>query len=419
MTKKYVKSDDVNVITLKLSSADGKKNYDLSAQVVEFSIYEDIMFPVVRAEFTLIDALDLLTKFPIIGEEIIEVEFETPGYDLSCSYKFHVNSIENQTTAAQGKSKAYVLRAFSEEFITNNTKFVGEKKSGSSEHLIQDMMNNYLGTKKTIAGGDPTKGTQQVLLSRMRPFQIVDFIRKRSVSLNYNSSSYVFFENKRGFNFSTIEYLLHKQQDNVKDKVFFYDTAGNSDARNMNTRNIIHLQNISQVDNTKKITQGSLNNVVKKFDLLTGEIVTTNYKNSEKQSQFKLGSKKPLGLNTSSFEKKFGEEAATSMLVPHSSDLPDNYIDSAMGAKHSFVTKMGQNIYQVYVNGDTALTAGDVITINVPSATGDTGSTQTNRLIAGNYLVSKLRHIVVNVSSNQKSYTVSMELIKGFQEDYS
>ena len=57
MTKKYVKSDDVNVITLKLSSADGKKNYDLSAQVVEFSIYEDIMFPVVRAEFTLIDAL--------------------------------------------------------------------------------------------------------------------------------------------------------------------------------------------------------------------------------------------------------------------------------------------------------------------------------------------------------------------------
>jgi hypothetical protein len=104
-------------------------------------------------------------------------------------------------------------------------------------------------------------------------------------------------------------------------------------------------------------------------------------------------------------------------LVPHSSEFPENYISGSLGAKHSYVNKLDQNLFYIYVNGDTALTAGDVITINVPTPIGGTEKPKNDRLLEGNYLISKLRHIVVNLSPTEKSYTIAMELIKGSYED--
>ena len=415
MEHTYVASDAVEIKTIKLSSLNGKKSYDLRKQVTSFSIYEDLLFPVVRAEFLLVDALDLLNTFPIIGEETIEIEFANPGFDRTCNYTFHVKSVENQINSPQGKSKSYIIRAYSEEFIQNLHQVVSEKKQGSPETIVTNILKNNLKTEKQIFVGDPTKGTLEITFTNNRPFQVIDFIRKSSVSGKYKSSSYVLYENNRGFNFCTIEYLMDKQQGVIKDKQFFFDTAGKIDPKNMNTRTLMSLVNTSQFDNTKKISQGSLNNDVRRFDLLTGKVALTNYKNSEKQKEFKFGSKHPLPLNTSSYENQYGSDAATKMFIPHSSDLPENYIDAAMGYKHSFVTKIAQNTFQAYINGDVAMSVGDLITINIPAATGATDNPGDNRLISGNYLISKLRHIVLN--GVKSSYTMSVELIKGSYED--
>jgi len=419
MSGTYTKSDSVEIKTLTLQSSKGDRTYDLRSQVVSIDVFEDIMFPVIRAEFQCIDAIDLLNSFPIIGEEIITVEFANPGIDLTSSYTFHVKSVENQISNQSAKIKTYTIKAISEEFITNARQFISKKYSSEPTSIIQDVMKSFLKTDKTIAIGDPTKGVQEVLFSRMRPFQAIDMVRKRSVSKDYASSSYVFFENKRGFNFCSIEYLMDQLKDNIKDKIFYYDTTGNSDARNMNTRNILSLMNTSQVNNTKKLTQGSLHNIVKRFDILTGEVVETVYKNTEQQQKFKFASNNAVGLNSTDFEQKHGEKPASSLLVPHSSHMPETYTAESMGAKHSFVSKISQNIYQAHINGDVALTAGDVITINIPTSDGSTGGSPDNRLTSGNYLISKIRHMIHNATSAQKSYRCSLELIKGNYEDRS
>jgi hypothetical protein len=420
MSQTYTRSDAVDVKTLKLVSiANPKKNFDMTLQCVGFSIYEDVTFPVIRAEFTMMDGLDVLTSFPIIGEEYIDVEFGNPGIDVTASYRFHVKSVENVINNSQAKNKSYVIRAVSEEFFQNNVQYISKRFNGDVGGIIQSIMQTQLNTKKQVAIGDNVKGVHEVLVSRQRPFQCIDMMRKRAVSAKYTSSSYVFFENRRGYNFTSLEFLMDHLKDSVQDKVFFYDTAAQTDPRNMNTRNILTLKNVSQVNNTKKMTQGGLNSIVKRFDILTGKTTTTQYKNSEQQSKFKYAAKKPIGLNTTNFEQKFGNTATSSMLLPHSSHLPENFIADQMGAKHAFITKISQNIYQAHINGDVALTVGDVITINIPSAQGATGAQGDNRLLAGNYLVIKLRHIVLNFSSAQKSYTCALELVKGFNEDYS
>jgi hypothetical protein len=420
MSTNYVRSDNIKILNLQLSSLDGSRVADISQFVLSFNIFEDILYPTVRANFLINDSIGLLNSFPIIGEELISIEFGQEGFDFTTEYTFHVKSIDNQRNTPQAKGKIYTLECISQEFIDNANKLINGKYEGQSEDVIRAIFENWFPNSfKSLTTGDPTKGVQKLLFSRLRPLMAIDLVRKRAVSQDYLSSSYVFFENKRGFNFCTIEYLMHQLQDNVKDKEFFIDTAQNTSNRNMNTRSIIHFQTVSQVNNTQKLTHGALHNTVKRFDLLTGLTTITKWLGVEKQDQFKFASDNPKALNTTQFEDKYNKDAAQALLVPHSSDLPENYIDSSLGARHAYITKLGQNIFQAFVYGDIALTAGDVITINVDNPTGSTSPGENNRLLAGNYLISRLRHIVVNGSGGAaKSYYVSMELIKGFYEDH-
>lgn len=419
MSANYVKSDNIKILNMQLSSIDGSRIVDITGLVLSFNVYEDILYPAIRADFLIDDFVGLLTSFPLIGEEIIDLEFGQEGFDFTTTYKFHVKCIVNQFNMPQSKGKLYTLECISQEFIDNANKFISGKYEDQSEHVIKAIFNNWFSSNKALIAGDPTKGRQKILFSRIRPLQAIDMIRKRSVSQKYLSSSYVFFENKRGFNFCTIEYLLDQLQDNVKDKQFFIDTAQNTDVKNMNTRSILGFVNTSQVNNTQKLAQGGLHNTVKRFDILTGKTEVVKYLNAEKQDKFKFASKSPKGLNSSQFEQKHNKNPATAMLIPHSSDLPENFINDALGARNAYITKLGQNIFRVFVYGDIALTAGDVITINVNNPTGSTGPQDNNRLTAGKYIISKLRHIVINSGPTPKSYHVSMELIKGFYEDFS
>ena len=419
MSTNYIKSGSIDIKSITMSNLTGSRNHDLRGQVVGFNIYEDILFPVVRASFTFNDAVDILTGFPIIGEEMIEVEFVTSGYDETVKYKFHVKSVENQAATPQNKGRVYIVHATSEEFVTNNVKYVTKKYSLGAGDIVQNIAKEFLNTDKNVSVGDVPKGIQEILISRLKPLQAIDMVRRRSVSEKYLSSTYVFFENQIGFNFCTVEFLMDNLKSKVKDKIFFYDTAPDTDAKNMNTRNILSIENVSQVNNTKKLAQGSLNNIVKRFDLMTGEMTVTQYKNTEQQGKFKYASDKPVGLNTTHYEDTYGAEASQVMIVPFSSHLPETFTAESMGAKISFATKLSQNIFHAEVHGDSALTAGDVIEIRLPNAVGSTDKPEENRLISGNYLMSKVRHSVICPLGQEKTYSCSLELIKGTYEDNS
>lgn len=418
MTQQYTKPDSIQINGVTLSSVNGNKSpIDISQYIVSIDIFEDMMFPCMRAEILMNDAVDIVTSFPIIGEELVHISFQNPGVDTIFDHTFQVVRQGGHMFNQTGTSRMYALHCISPEFVTNSAQYISEKQTGTIDSIVGSILKNQLKSKKPY-NFEPTKGSQTNLISRLRPFQAIDFHRKRAVSQQYASSSYCFYENQNGFNLLSMEYCLDRGQHNIKAE-FIYDKTQLTDSLKNNYRSLIDIQQISLVDNTKKHTQGSLNNTVRRFDLLTGKVQTTNYVNTEQQGKFKFASKKPLPLNTSSYEQKYGNSAATTLLVPHSSEYAENYIDVTVGAKHSFVTKMGQNIYQMYINGDAGLKAGDVIKVNVPNVTGDTSPTSDNRLYAGNYLVKSLRHIIIMSSVSSKSYTMSMELVKGFYQDHA
>ena len=411
----------VEIQKLQLSSADGKRSISLIATTTSINIYEDLLSPVIYAEIQIQDSADLQSQFPLIGEEFVEISFRTAGFDSLQfnTYKLYLQSATQATTNLTGKYKTYTLKCCSEEYLRNASRVVTTKLQGTCEGIVSDMLRNtkYIGSKKNYHS-EPSKGPQDVFPSRLAPFQVVDFVRRRAASQKYYSSSYVFFENKRGYNFCTVEYLFDQGKDKIGDKVFYYDSKPVTETAAIRYRNILGMKNVSTFDTASKLNSGGIQNTVRKFDILTGAITENNYVNIDQQDKFKSISDKnsSAGLNSTSFEKQYGDDKeGLSMLVPTSSEFPENYIADALGPKRAFVNKIIQNLFQIHVYGDSEITVGDVIKVNLPRMTGTTDQTQYNRLISGNYLVSKLRHIIT--FDKQRLYTCSMELIKGeYQE---
>jgi len=416
MTQSY-QNGYVDINRIDLSSHDGKKVISLIAQVTAISIYEDILCPIIYAELDIADSADLHSSFPLIGEEFIDLEFKTTGNTETNKYRFSVVSTNNVTTNNTGRIKTYKIRCASEEILNNSTLKLNQRMSGKSEDLIKKFLtdSNYLATKKNV-NLETTKGPQDLLITKLSPFQAVDLVRKRSVSPKYISSSYCFFENKRGFNFCTVEFLFDQGKSNIKDKIFWYDSKPETDVRAVRFRNILGFRTVSGFDTASKMSFGGLNNMVRKFDIFTGEMTEIKFNNAEKQDQFKFASDNAVGLNSSYFENKYGLTSGYTMLVPHRGDLPDTFIPDTLGARQAFVQKLIQNIFQIHTYGDSEITAGDVITIKVPQIKGTTDEPKENRLVSGNYLVSKLRHTIV--LDKQRLYTNSMELIRGEYEEH-
>lgn len=406
---------ELNKITL--TNHDGSKSVSLRMSATVINIYEDIMCPLIYAEIVLTDSADLHSSFPIIGEEFIDIEFRTPGVSDYTKYHLFVYSSNGAETNKNGRLKTYVLKCASAELIPNATATINQRKTGTSEDIIKDLITNssYLNSKKNV-NIEPTKGSQDMLISKLNSYQAIDLVRQRAVSQKYLSSSYCFFENAKGFNFATVEFLFDQGKQFIKDKIFFYDSNPQGDYTTVRMRNIIGMKQISSYDTTTKMHFGGMANMVKKFDIFTGELTNIPFNNLQKQDQFKFpNDKKAVALNSTFFESTYGQGTGYGMFVPTRSDVPDNYLAESLGPKQAFVQKIIQNIYWIHTYGDSVITAGDIITVNVPKISGTTENREMNKLISGNYLVAKLRHTIA--MDKEVFYTNSMELIKGAYED--
>ena len=72
---------DVNIkqVNLRSPSWNAGGRYDLIPHLREINIYENIFSNSLTANITLDEAINLPARIPIVGEEMIEIEIESPG----------------------------------------------------------------------------------------------------------------------------------------------------------------------------------------------------------------------------------------------------------------------------------------------------------------------------------------------------
>ena len=423
MTTNTSMPGDINVTSIQLFNFAKSYSQEISAQINTIEIYESIISPLIFAVFYVDDSINLHEKFPIKGEEWIQIKAQAPGVSRKNNFNYSLRIIQkvNLSTNAQGKSTQYKLIACSEEY-QNNAKGIVSKTFNNTTitSMVSDIITNsqFLNSKKKIstAGGE-TRGGQTLTIPNFSPLKAIDFLRQRAVSEKYKTSIFVFFETREQFNFTTLEYLFENGRSNSRNPIFFFNTALNRDIKLSDVeqaRNIISYKHIVSGDPIISANRGGFRNEVINHDLRTATVTRVTTTKSDVSSASNYGDKKvshTSGAITNDLENPFGTDK---VLFFTNSRKPQTYREISIGANKVYSEQFMQNIVRILVAGDTSIQAGQMVNIELPEFKGTTEDGNTSRkskYTSGNYIVTKLRHTIYNQGRWQ--HRLVMECEKG------
>ena len=405
---------DVEILDVSLVSQDGNRKFSLMDHAKGIQIFKSIMSPVIFAELNISDSIGLLESFPILKEEYATISIRTPKNNTALTLLFRVNDIFDYEVHENNKNVTYTLQLVSADMLKNSRLFVKRKFNGAGDELINKILKDDLQTAREVTV-EKTSGIISKNLHKMRPFEAIDYIRQKSYSVQYNFSRLFFFEGKKGYRLVSLAKLMDDGAKSIAkgtDKEFFFDTHRKIKVEDINIRNIIAYNRPTSGDACSVSGLGGFTNSVNALDTIMGNLNTVTYTDNKGSDTLKTASgNDKASLNSSTYTRTQGSTTSATRLVPISSANPKTQYPAALSVGIAEALKVDQNKIQIYIYGDTDIDIGDMITCHLPAATSiDNGKTKA-RLNTGNYLVSKVRHIILN--SDRPQHTMALELIKG------
>lgn len=344
---------------------------------------------------TLVDSANLVKDFPIIGEEDLEVVYATPGRDSPSKFKFRTFAVEGTTNNQTGKASAYTLKAVSSEHFVNTTMLIDKSYNNTVSEMIVDILMQEMKTQKPVTV-EATRGLIPIAIPQMTPFQAVDFLRQRAVAKRPSGGVFVFYENQYGINFVTLEKLIEEGSKTIASRVFTYspDTVSDTQRKTHSFRNLQRFEHLTKFDTVDKMMGGMFKNVVRSYDMLSKEFGETEFILDEQAHKFESGNKNTNVPNT----KKIIDEAKSGqplyLFTPRDSSKGNDFVSDLMGFRHAFIKMFNQNITRCMAYGDSYLTVGEMVTLELPDVSGTTEKKSADKRFSGNYMITKLRHII-------------------------
>jgi hypothetical protein len=256
------KPGDVIITSLDLSIISSEDPLDLKPFMMEINLYEDIFSPTLHGSVVIRDSLNLIGRLPIIGDEVLTVDIQTPwaelgGYSKSNLGTFDpINKIQKSFSVYAVKNRKlnndreqyYELFFCSLEASSDNItkvcqKFEGTTDEIASEIFTENMKSPRFFTNKNI--GDRSRSEEEGKVSNQEteengfsaqdgfteffiadtphdshitfvppmwtPIQCLSWLAKRSIGLKYKSPTFLFFETTKAFYFTSVESLVANQ----------------------------------------------------------------------------------------------------------------------------------------------------------------------------------------------------------------
>jgi hypothetical protein len=198
---------DVRVDHVSVRSANGNEQ-NITGQVIGIELYEDLFSPFISGKIVVKDAVDLANFFPLIGEEVIQITFTTPsiGDKYAYSGEYYIYKADGRVKLSE-RQVVYVLNFISKEAIADVNKKISKTYQGKVSDLATQILKGVeaLNTDKPINIEDTSNSTKYIS-NFWSPIRCLNYLAENATNIN-GSPSYVFFENKNGFNFISLESL--------------------------------------------------------------------------------------------------------------------------------------------------------------------------------------------------------------------
>jgi len=398
-----------------LYSYDKSKKLNIYPQVKAINIFESLENFSMVAEFFVADGIDLMNNFPLGGEEVIELTFQTPER-RSVTYTFLVESIQGFQTNEMGNLNSYKLQCVTKDYLKNaSTVFTRRYRDMKYHEAIAECIMTDLGGEVPMATLEDTKGMFDYVVNGKRPFQVVDLIKERAVSNEQNkSSTFMFYQDVDGYHFTTIEKLIKDRKPGATQKKFFYDVANKASPYDkvINVRNILAFNRTESGSSINKVFSGAVRNQFREFDIMKGSyFLIGEYVNSADHTQFEA-TDDSNDFNSPAYNGDVEALPSITRMVVKDGLRPEMEHNKALHYQRAFTERMKQSGVTLKSYGDTDIRVGDIIELDIPEITGTTDAPPTAGIFAKNYIITSINHTLEQRSNGAFEHFIIMQCAK-------
>lgn len=406
---------DVNVEYARVRSSNGMVQ-EVTGQIAQIELYEDLFAPFISGTIVLYDAMDLVNFFPFVGEEYLSMKISTPSFtdkNRIIEGEFYLYKMD-QRVLANDKSQVYAIHFISKEALYD----LNLKLSRSFEGVCSDI------ATKLITGVDGLNSTKPIKVesasNKVRfvanfwtPATCLNYLAKVAVS-DKNNSSYLFFENRGGFNFTTLNDLYSGEvfQDFIYDNKQrdFKSTGQNIQNPEEQYKRISELRVEKSFDYMNRIETGMYASKMITHDYVSKKYSVKNYNllkdfpNHQHLNKFPIASSRvPVASNALQLHEQKHWGVYT--------DYTDITNTKFLQQRISLMRQAESFKLQIEVPGRTDYTVGMKVNVTMyktqPAYKEENTENLIDKVHSGVYLIAAINHVI-----DREKHVCHMELIK-------
>lgn len=425
MNSKYINfAGDITVDKISIQSMDGTE-FSIANQIITMQIFEDLYSPFITGTIYIRDSLDLINTIPIIGQELLNIDISTPTLEDvggRINGQFFLYKIKNREFTGD-KNVVYELDFISKEaIIDSNTKLSRKYKGKISdivEAILTDQEVQFDDVKKILI--EKTVNDTAYISNYWSPVKNMNFLAETSIN-NKNSPSFLFFENRDGFNFASLDTMVSSpmitQTFNYNNFTRHIDKTTSSRDIDLDYKRIHNITVKDGVDTLKRIHSGFMASV-----LMTTDIVTKTY--NEKYYNALLGYSESNQLNAyplvnfdfvmSPGAKVIVEPKAAQTFLGYEDVTNTDCLQRRLYEIH----EKTDFLLTIEVAGRLDYTVGQVVVLNFvqvrPIRKEEPDEDIKDNIYSGRYLITAINHII-----SREKHECTIELAKdSYIKDFS
>lgn len=235
---------DVSINEITLICTNGTE-IDLMPFLVELNITEDIFSTSLYGNIMIADSIGLIENGPIVGEEYIRIDVNTPGMDSHIFKTFRVYSLSDRTVILDDKSQVFTLHFCSPEVFIDTYAKIFKTFKGKIADVAANIYVNYLQSARNIVVDPKTKqfvdSNDQTSLTMINDsdnqitftcpgwgaMKTLSWLASKAITPGSHAADNLLFETTQGFYWGSVSQIMKTFNDNKKVAAEFYYSPNN------------------------------------------------------------------------------------------------------------------------------------------------------------------------------------------------
>ena len=397
---------DYKLKKLVLTNKSGK-TLDLTNLLVEFSYFEDMFAFSVSGYIVLRDSAGYIELDSMTGNETLEIDFgKFADTYTNLKRTFRMYKISNVKPIGNLTSIIYKLHFCSEELVLSEQSKIQKSYPGQKiSDIVGEILMDKMGIEETKLIIEDTYGVYDFNIGLLKPFEAISFLSTYArPSAFQKSADMLFFENRDGFNFRSVQSLY---KSNVYKKYKYQAKNIKEASAEDRLGTVLDYEVIKFYDILENISSGMYASRLITIDPLTQTFKVTDF-NYQKDSDSALNNKSALSIKQNrlgitqnnafpsvvKFSSSNSRNNSNNKLIDENpgSVAKDIFLEDTLPIRTSALAALNHTKLKIVIPGDSGIAVGRIIELDIPKL--NPGDPSRSNFFSGKYVVTALRHIV-------------------------